>query len=100
MRGKVKNVRRSQWYSENSADHWSSNSHAVRHTNTYAELYDGTCVDIDEDDIRDFYEVRNLTRDVIDDLNDDLHNEYINYYADEDGDYCLDGDLSDYISEY
>ena len=34
---------------------------------------------------------------IVSELNDDLHNVWIEYYEDEDGDYCLDGELSDYI---
>lgn len=97
MRGKVKDVTRDVWYEECTSDHWSSHSHPQRFTNTYAVLYNGDEVDIDEDDIRDYYGCRNLTANIIGQLNDDLHNEYIEYYEDEDGDYCLDGCLNDYI---
>ena len=54
-------------------------------------------VDIDEDDIRDYYDRSRITRDLVSKLSDDLHNEWIEYYEDEEGDYCLDGELSDYI---
>lgn len=97
MRGKVKYVTRSICYEENQSDHWSSDVHAVRYTNTYAVLYNGDEVDIDEDDIRDYYDRSRITRDLVSELSDDLHNEWIEYYEDEDGDYCLDGELSDYI---
>ena len=56
-----------------------------------------TVIDIDEDDIRDYYDRSRITRDLVSELSDDLHNEWIEYYEDEDGDYCLDGELSDYI---
>ena len=97
IRGKVKYVTRSIWYEENKSDHWRSDVHAVRYTNTYAVLYNGDEVDIDEDDIRDYYDRSRITRDLVSELSDDLHNEWIGYYEDEDGDYCLDGELSDYI---
>lgn len=97
MRGKVKYVKRDVWYEECSSDHWSSNSHARRYTNTYAVLYNGDEVDIDEDDIRDYYDCRNITRNVIEELSNDLHNEWIEYSEDWEGDYCLDGCLNDYI---
>ena len=64
---------------------------------TYAVLYNGDEVDIDEDDIRDYYDTRYLTANVIASLSECLHNVYIDYYEDEDGDYCLDGCLEDYI---
>lgn len=69
----------------------------VRYTNTYAVLYNGDEVDIDEDDIRDYYDCSRITRELVSELSDDLHNEWIEYYEDEDGDYCLEGELSDYI---
>lgn len=97
MRGKVKYVTRSIWYEENQSGHWRSDVHPVRYTNTYAVLYNGDEVDIDEDDIRDYYDRSRITRELVSELNDDLHNVWIEYYEDEDGDYCLDGELSDYI---
>lgn len=97
MRGKVKYVTRSTWYVENQSDHWRSDVHPVRYTNTYAVLYNGDEVDIDEDDIRDCYDRSRITRELVSELSDDLHNVWIEYYEDEDGDYCLDGELSDYI---
>ena len=56
MRSKVKYVTRSIWYEENQSDHYRSDVHAVRYTTTYAVLYNGDEVDIDEDDIRDYYD--------------------------------------------
>lgn len=97
MRGKVKYVTREVNYVECSSDHWSSDSHAVRNTNTYAVLYNGDYVDIDEDDVRDYYNCHRITRNLIGELSDELHNEWIEYYEDEYGDFCLDGCLSDYI---
>ena len=97
MRGKVKYVRRNIWYEENSSDHWTSHNHAVRCTCTYAVTYSGDEIEIDENDIRDFYDISNITRDIIEQLNNDLHNVWVNYYEDEDGDYYLDDDLEDII---
>ena len=97
MRGKVKYVTRSVWYVESQSDHWSSDVHALRCTDTYAVLYNGNNVSIDEDDIRDYYGRSKITRELVSELSNDLHNEWIEYYEDEDGDYYLDGELSDYI---
>lgn len=97
MRGKVKYVTRSVWYKENQAFHWSSDIHAMRYTNTYAVLYNGDQVDLDEDDIREFYDRTRITYDLVQELSNDLHNEWIEYNEDEEGDYCLDGCLSNYI---
>lgn len=93
MKGKVKKVWRDVWYVEGTEDHWKSDVHPLRCTRTYALLYDENEVDIDEDDIRDYYECSNITRNIIESLNDDLHNVWIEY--DEDGD--LIGELADYI---
>ena len=90
MEGKVKFVRRDVWFIEN--QEYSNDS-----TATYAVLYNYDEVEIDEDDIRDYYDTRYLTAGVISTLSESLHNVYIDYYEDEDGDYCLDGCLEDYI---
>jgi hypothetical protein len=97
MRGKVKYVQRSVWYVENSGDHWSSNSHPRRETNTYAVLYDGTNVNIDEDDIRDYYDRQNITNGLIKELSDDLHNVWIEFSEGWDGDYWMEGELEDFL---
>ncbi len=97
MEAKVKFVTRSVLFVENQQDHWRSDVHAVRCTITYAVLYNGDEVNIDEDDIRDYYETRYITAGVISALSESLHNVYIDYYKDEDGDYWLDGNLEDYI---
>ena len=97
MKGKVKYVTRSVWYEEPQSDHWSSNEHATRCTNTYAVLTNGDEVDIDEDDIRDYYDCSRITKNIIYQLSRSLRGELIEYSQDWDGDYSLDGELSDYI---
>lgn len=97
MEGKVKFVRRDVWFIENQEYSNDSDIYARRCTATYAVLYSHDEVEIDEDDIRDYYETRYLTAGVISALSESLHNVYIDYYEDEDGDYCLDGCLEDYI---
>lgn len=97
MKGTVKYVKRSVWYSECQSDHWRSDVHPVRHTCTYAILYNGNEVYLDEDDIRSYYDRSRITRDLVYDLSNDLHNVNIEYYEDDEGDYCLDGTLGDYI---
>lgn len=95
MRGKVKYVDRSIWYVGNPY----RRSEQKRCTNTYAVLYNGDEVDIDEDDVRDYYDCSHITRSIIDQLSNEMHNEWIEYseYDDPDDGYYLDGDLSDYI---
>lgn len=94
MRGKVKYVERNVWYRGNP---W-ARSEQERCTNTCAVLYNGDSVDIDEDDIRDYYDCSNITQSRIGELNDALHNVWIEYdeYDDDEG-YYLCGSLSDYI---
>lgn len=97
MRGKVKRVTRSIWFRENQSDHYRSDVHAVRYTSTYAELYSGDKVDIDEDDIRNHYNRSRITDDLVSKLDGELHNVWIRYCVGEGGDCCLDGQLSEYI---
>jgi len=97
MRGKVKYVTRSVWYEECSDDHWSSEYHSVRCTNTYAVLYNGDEVDIDEDEIRDYYDCQYITWNIINELSNDMHNVWIEYSEDDDGNYSLDDDLEDLV---
>lgn len=98
MRGKVKYTRRNTWYTESQQYHWSSDVHPERHTCSYAVPYNGDTVYIDEDDIRSYYNRRKINDNLVDNiLSNDLHNVYIEYYEDDEGDYCLDGKLNDYI---
>ena len=95
MRGKVKYVDRAIWYVGNPY----RPSQQERQTNTYAVLYNGDEVDIDEDEIRDYYDCSRITQSLLGQLSDDMHNVWIEYseYDDPDDGYYLDGELSDYI---
>jgi hypothetical protein len=100
MRARVRKVKRSEWYKESQDSIPSHNTHAVRYTCTYAIVkYHGEryYVEIDEDDIRNYYGYSRITHDLIGQLNDDLYGEYIDFYEDDNGDYVLDGCLEDYI---
>lgn len=57
----------------------------------------GDKVNIDEDDIRDYYDRSRITDVLINELSNDLHNVWINYSEGDDEDYWLGGELSDYI---
>ena len=74
-----------------------SDVHPVRYANTYAMLYNGDEVFIDEDDIREHYHRTNITEKLINELNNSLHNKRIETYSSADGSYWLKGKLSDYI---
>lgn len=98
MRGKVKYVYRNVYYRECTSDHWKSDVHPYRVTDIYAVLYNGEEVEIDEDDVRDYYDRTRITGSLVHELSDDLHNVWIEYYYDDDDDEnWLDGELSDYI---
>lgn len=75
------------------ADPWD-----IRITNTYAVLYNGDKVCIDEDEIRECYDYERITSNLIDELSNDLHNVWIEYSEDDDdGFYWLDDDLDDLV---
>ena len=102
MRGKVKYVDREVSYKTTSGYQNNFDVHDLRCSNTYAVLYPDTdgdelCVDIDEDDIRDYYDRGRITNALIRELSNDLHNVWIEFSEDDDGDYSLDGELNDYI---
>lgn len=97
MTQKIKTVTRKTWYKESKSDHYRSDVHPVRYTNTYAMLYNGDGVFIDEDDIREHYHRTNITEKLINELNNSLHNKRIETYSSADGSYWLKGKLSDYI---
>lgn len=100
MRARVRKVKRSVWYEECQTDTPKHDVHSVRYTCTYAKVnYHGERyeVEIDEDDIKDYYGYSRITHDLIGQLNDDLYGKYIDFYEDEDGDYVLDGCIEDYI---
>lgn len=63
----------------------------------WAVLTNGDEVYIDSDDVLDYYGRQRLTRGLVHQLSDDLEGETIEYYLDDDGDWSLDGELSDYI---
>ncbi len=95
MEGKVKTVDRGVYYEDDPFSNY-----PVRHTNIYAILYDNKgCVNIDEDEVRDYYGSNRITKRIIYDLDDQLHNQWIEYYEDDYGKYWLDGDLEDYLDD-
>lgn len=89
MKGIIKRIMRSEWFVENSSDHYKHDSHPVRHTNTYAKLDDGSCVNIDEGDIRRCFGQQRITDKVIRTLNEKLGGQEVEYEKNEDGDNIL-----------
>lgn len=66
-----------------------SDAYSVRYTNTYVVLYNGDEVYINKNDIHNYYSCNMITYEQMNELSNILHNVYI--------DYCLNGNLSDYI---
>lgn len=97
MRGKVKFVKRSQWYVGNQSDQYRSDVHDVRFTTTNAILYDSNEVVIDEDDIREYYNRKRINDSLVKIISDSLHNVWIDYYEDNDGVFWLRGSIDDYL---
>ena len=93
---KIKSVERTDTRREMRQDHWSSDVHPVRETNTYANAYDGTKVCIDENDIRATFGWKRITDNRLDKLEGMLHNKRVDC-RNVDGDYWLNGNLADYV---
>lgn len=77
MEGKVKNVKRACWEKERKSEHWNSDVQSLRFIVTFAVLYNGDRVDINEDDIRTHYGRVRITDNLILELNDALHNKIL-----------------------
>ena len=97
MEGKVKQVKRSEWYVGNQADLHSHDWHDIRMTCLYAETYEGDRVIIDEKDVLNCFSRQRFSDSLISDLNTQLSNKKIKYDKNEEGDFCLKGSISDYI---
>ncbi len=96
MKGIVKHVNRTEWSTGASNIQSSSVYHNIRHTNTYAELEDGTKVDFDEKDVLQAYNRTNFSDKLVKEIELDLTGRSIDY-IEVDGEYKLDGSISQYI---
>ena len=97
MRGKVKNIKRSEWYVGNLAYQHSHDFHDIRMTCLYAETYEGYKVIILESEVLTYYGRTRFSDKLIDELNNALHNRYIDFEANEEGEYILSKSLSSYL---
>lgn len=97
MEGKVKQVKRSEWYVGNQAYQHSHDWHNIRMTCLYAETYEGDKVIIDEKDVLNCFSRQRFSDSLISDLNTQLSNKKIKYDKNEEGDFCLTGSIGDYI---
>ena len=97
MKGKVKQVKRSEWYVGNSAYQHSHDLHNIRMTCLFAELYDGGQVVIDEAEVLRYYKRQRFSENLIAELNFVLRNQLIEYEKNNEGDFCLSGGVKKYI---
>ena len=97
MKGKVKQIKRSEWYVGNMAYQNSHDLHDIRMTCLYAEMYEGHQVLIDEKDVLNYFGRQRFSDSLISDLNTQLHNKVIEFEKNKEGDNCLKGSIGDYI---
>lgn len=97
MKGKVKHIKRSEWYVGNKTYQHSHVLHDIRMTCLYAETYEGHQVLIDEKDVLNHFGRQRFSDSLISDLNNLLHNEIIEFKKNEEGDNFLKGSIGDYI---
>ena len=93
MKGKVKQIKRSEWYVGNQAYQHSHDFHNIRLTCLYAETYEGHQVLIDEADVLRHYERQRFSENLIAELNAQFRGKRIEYEKNADGDFCLKGSI-------
>lgn len=98
LKGVVKSVIRQEWFTENAKEHWSSDSHPVRNTNTFAKLENGTCVDLPEKQILEIFGRTRFSDKLIELLSRSLKGKTIDYEKNSEGN-ILKGNLSDYLDK-
>lgn len=97
MKGKIKIIKRSEWYVGNQAYQHSHDFHDIRMTCLYAETYEGYKVIIPESDVLNYYGRKRFSDNLIVELNNTLNNKYIEFEANVDGDYIMSRSLSCYL---
>ncbi len=96
MEGKVKQIKRSEWYVGSQSIQHSHDWHNIRQTCLYAITYDGQNVIINESDVLSYFGRQRFSDNLVAELNSLLRNKTIEYEKSGDGDYCLKGSVSDY----
>jgi len=94
---KIKSVERKVFYMEGNEDHYKSDVHPVRKTNTYAIADDGTWICINEEEIRSTFGWNRITDNRLNELEEMLQNKIVDCSVNEEGDYWLNGNLADYV---
>lgn len=97
MKGKVKQIKRSEWYVGNQVYQHSHDFHDIRMTCLYAETYEEHQVLIDEADVLRHYGRQRFSENLITELNSALRNKLVLYEKNTEGEYCLLGGIGDYL---
>lgn len=97
MKGKIRQIKRSEWYVGNQAYQYNHDLHDIRLTCLYAETYERCQVLIDEKDVLNHFGRQRFSDSLISDLNTQLHNKVIEFEKNKEGDNCLKGSIGDYI---
>ena len=97
MKGKIKQIKSSEWYVGNQAYQHSHDLHDIRLTCLYAETYERRQVLIDNKDVLNYFGRQRFSDSLIFDLNTQLQNKVIEFEKNEEGDNCLKGSIGDYI---
>ena len=79
MKGKIKQIKRSEWYVGNQAYQHSHDLHDIRMTCLYAETYEGHQVLIDEKDVLNYFGRQRFSDNLLAGLNSLLRNKLIDY---------------------
>lgn len=97
MKGKVKQIKRSEWYIGNQAYQHSHDLHDIRMTCLYAETYEGHQVLIEEADVLRYFGRQRFSDNLIGELNVQFRGKRIEYEKNADGDFCLKGSIRNYF---
>ncbi len=97
MKGKVKQIKRSEWFVGSQSIQHSHDWHNIRQTCLYAITYDGQNVIINESDVLRHFGRQKFSDNLVTQLDSLFHNKTIEYEKNEDGDYQLKGSISLYI---
>lgn len=69
MKGKVIQIKRSEWYVGNQAYQYSHDLHDIRMTCLFAETYEGYKILIDEKDVLQYFDRQKFSDKLIEELN-------------------------------
>ncbi len=97
MKGKVKQINRSEWFVGSQSIQHSHDWHNVRQTCLYAVTYEGKNVIINESDVLSYFGRQKFSENLVAELNSLLRNKLIEFERNAEGDFCLKGSISRYL---